>query len=56
MAENAIEAMEIASLSLINSRLFARLEAEFKEKHGSEWELSDLKRVKFSTIAAATYA
>ena len=56
MAENALGVMEIASLSLINSGLFARPVAEFKGKHGSEGELLELKRVKFPSNTAATYA
>jgi len=55
-AENALGVREIGSLSFINSRLFARRESEFKEKHGSEGELLDLKRVKSQCNAAATYA
>ena len=48
--------METASLSFINSRPSARLRLEFKEKHGSEGELYDLKRVKFQSSIAAVYA
>ena len=48
--------MEITSLSFINSRLSTRLWLEFKEKHGSERQLSDLKRVKVQPDTAAAYA